>query len=175
MGANDLCGWNGGLTPTATFRAQFTETLDILRAGLPGTRVLVASIPNLYQLWSVLRTDPVARVVWQAAGSLRPGCPHHGVERGDYSGTIPWEEIAKGIDLPSAYGSQGPGTARRRPPELRGYVDGVVAFLRVDPAAASVAFVLLADQPSRPSSSVRDEDFSVTTSSRSRRSWSSST
>ena len=29
------------------------------------------------------------------------------------------------------------------PPELRGYVDGVVAFLRVDPAAASVAFVLM--------------------------------
>jgi hypothetical protein len=26
------------------------------------------------------------------------------------------------------------------PPELRGYVDGVVAFLRVDPSAASVAF-----------------------------------
>ena len=68
MGANDLCGWDGSLTPTATFRAQFTETLDILRAGLPGTRVFVASIPNLYQLWSVLRTDPVAQVVWQAAG-----------------------------------------------------------------------------------------------------------
>ena len=29
------------------------------------------------------------------------------------------------------------------PPELRGYVDGVVAFLRVDPAAASVAFLLI--------------------------------
>jgi hypothetical protein len=29
------------------------------------------------------------------------------------------------------------------PPELRGYVDGVVAFLRADPAAASVAFVLV--------------------------------
>jgi hypothetical protein len=29
------------------------------------------------------------------------------------------------------------------PPELRGYVDGVVAFLRADPSAASVAFVLL--------------------------------
>jgi hypothetical protein len=29
------------------------------------------------------------------------------------------------------------------PPELRGYVDGVVAFLRVDPAAASVAFILV--------------------------------
>jgi lysophospholipase L1-like esterase len=68
MGANDLCGWDGTLTPTATFRAQFTETLAILRAGLPGTRVFVASIPNLYQLWSILRTDPVAQLVWQAAG-----------------------------------------------------------------------------------------------------------
>jgi hypothetical protein len=29
------------------------------------------------------------------------------------------------------------------PPELRGYVDGIVAFLRVDPAAATVAFTLL--------------------------------
>jgi hypothetical protein len=31
------------------------------------------------------------------------------------------------------------------PPELRGYLDGVVASLRVDPAAASVAFVLLGE------------------------------
>jgi lysophospholipase L1-like esterase len=68
MGANDLCGWDGTLTPTATFRAQFAETLDILRTGLPGSHVFVASIPNLYQLWSILRTDPVAQVVWQAAG-----------------------------------------------------------------------------------------------------------
>jgi lysophospholipase L1-like esterase len=68
MGANDLCGWDGTLTPTATFRAQFAETLAILRAGLPDARVFVASIPNLHQLWSVLRTDPLAQLVWQAAG-----------------------------------------------------------------------------------------------------------
>jgi lysophospholipase L1-like esterase len=68
MGANDLCGWDGTLTPTATFRAQFAETLDILGTGLPAGHVFVASIPNLYQLWSILRTDPVAQVVWQAAG-----------------------------------------------------------------------------------------------------------
>jgi hypothetical protein len=29
------------------------------------------------------------------------------------------------------------------PPELRGYVDGVVAFLRADPTAANAAFLLL--------------------------------
>ena len=68
MGANDLCGWDGTLTSTATFRAQFTETLDVLRAGLPASHVFVASIPNLYQLWSILRTNPVAQTVWQAAG-----------------------------------------------------------------------------------------------------------
>jgi lysophospholipase L1-like esterase len=68
MGANDLCGWDGTLTPTATFRAQLTETLEILRTGLPDTHVFVSSIPNLHQLWSILRTNPVAQVVWQAAG-----------------------------------------------------------------------------------------------------------
>ena len=68
MGANDLCGWDGTLTPTASFRARFQETLEILRAGLPTSHVFVASIPNLHQLWSILRTDPVAQLVWEAAG-----------------------------------------------------------------------------------------------------------
>jgi lysophospholipase L1-like esterase len=68
MGANDLCGWDGTLTATATFRARFRETLAVLKAGLPGSHVFVASIPNLHQLWSILRTNPVAQVVWQAAG-----------------------------------------------------------------------------------------------------------
>jgi lysophospholipase L1-like esterase len=67
IGANDLCGWADTLTPTATFRAQFTKTLAILRAGLPTAHVFVSSIPNLHQLWSVLRADPLAQLVWQAA------------------------------------------------------------------------------------------------------------
>ena len=68
MGANDLCGWNGSLTSTADFRAQFEETMGILD-GLPaGAHVFVASIPNRYQLWSILHTDPVAEAVWQVAG-----------------------------------------------------------------------------------------------------------
>jgi lysophospholipase L1-like esterase len=71
MGANDLCD-AGGLTPTATFRAQFQQTIDILRAGLPGSQVFVSSIPNLYQLWRLFRTDPAAQLVWQAAGICPP-------------------------------------------------------------------------------------------------------
>jgi lysophospholipase L1-like esterase len=72
MGANDLCRSDGTLTPTATFRAQFRTTLQILRTGLPRSHVFVASIPNLHQLWSVLRTDPLARLVWRAAGICPP-------------------------------------------------------------------------------------------------------
>jgi lysophospholipase L1-like esterase len=58
MGANDLCGWDGALTPTATFRAQFRETLEILRQGLSGSHVFVASIPNLHQLWQTAGICP---------------------------------------------------------------------------------------------------------------------
>jgi lysophospholipase L1-like esterase len=71
MGANDLCD-AGGLTPAATFRAQFQQTIDILREGLPGSRVFVSSIPNLYQLWRLFRTDPAAQLVWQAARICPP-------------------------------------------------------------------------------------------------------
>ena len=71
MGANDLCD-AGGLTPTATFRAQFEQAIGILREGLPGSRVFVSSTPNLYQLWSLFRADPAAQLVWQTARICPP-------------------------------------------------------------------------------------------------------
>jgi lysophospholipase L1-like esterase len=71
MGANDLCDADGP-TPTATFRAQFAQAIGILRQGLPGSRVFVSSIPNLYQLWSLFRADPAAQLVWQTARICPP-------------------------------------------------------------------------------------------------------
>jgi lysophospholipase L1-like esterase len=68
MGANDLCGGAGALTSPASFRRDFTATLAILAASPARPYVLVASIPNLHQLWSVLHTDPAARLVWRVAG-----------------------------------------------------------------------------------------------------------
>jgi hypothetical protein len=38
---------------------------------------------------------------------------------------------------------------RDAPPEPRGYVDGIVAFLRVDPSAASVAFTIIGESDYR--------------------------
>ena len=69
LGANDLCTSSPEtMTPTETFRAQFRLALETLRAGLPGgSRIFVASIPDVYQLWQIYHTDPVARFVWDVA------------------------------------------------------------------------------------------------------------
>jgi len=65
MGANDLCTSSPStMTPVATFRAQFEETMRILE-GLPqGAHVFVGSIPNVYRLWQVLRGNALAQSVW---------------------------------------------------------------------------------------------------------------
>jgi lysophospholipase L1-like esterase len=67
MGANDLCtGSTATMTPVATFRAEFQQTLAIL-AGLPAhAHIFVSSIPDVYHLWELHHTNLLA-VVWSAA------------------------------------------------------------------------------------------------------------
>ena len=56
------------MTSVSDFRAQFTATMSVLVSGLPaGSHVFVSSLPNVYQLWQVLRTDPAAQFVWSVA------------------------------------------------------------------------------------------------------------
>jgi lysophospholipase L1-like esterase len=67
MGANDACTSTiSGMTPTATFTEQFRTALAGFSAARPDAEVFVASIPNLYQLWSVLRRDLAAQSTWAA-------------------------------------------------------------------------------------------------------------
>jgi lysophospholipase L1-like esterase len=69
MGANDLCtSSTATMTSVDTFRAQFRQTLSTLRAGVPNAKIFVASIPNVYHLWELYRSDLVAQSVWAAAG-----------------------------------------------------------------------------------------------------------
>jgi lysophospholipase L1-like esterase len=66
IGANDACtATAGAMTPLDDFRADFTRALSYLHRTLPATQVLVASIPDLRQLWSVGVTDPVRKQVWK--------------------------------------------------------------------------------------------------------------
>jgi lysophospholipase L1-like esterase len=68
LGANDLCSSSPStMTAADTFAAQFSQAMATLNQQLPQARILVTSIPDIYQLWKVLHTNPVARAVWAAA------------------------------------------------------------------------------------------------------------
>ena len=65
MGANDACRSTvADMTSVATFGSQFASALQTFTAASPTTQIFVASVPNLYQLWSVLKNNGSARFVW---------------------------------------------------------------------------------------------------------------
>ena len=67
MGANDVCtSSRATMTPTATLRSQFQTALTNFFAAAPNAHVFVSSIPNVYQLWSVLHTNASARNAWSS-------------------------------------------------------------------------------------------------------------
>ncbi len=65
MGANDACtSEEGNMTSVASFRSSFESAIRTLRERLPGARISVGSIPNIYNLWSVLHTNRTALSTW---------------------------------------------------------------------------------------------------------------
>jgi lysophospholipase L1-like esterase len=68
MGANDLCtSSTSTMTSTADFANLVNSALASLHQGLPNAHIFISSIPNIYQLWSVLHTNWLARLVWSTA------------------------------------------------------------------------------------------------------------
>ncbi|WP_461173819.1 GDSL-type esterase/lipase family protein [Arthrobacter sp. Z1-9] len=68
VGANDLCTPSlHTMTPVEGFRASVTRALETLDQMRPRPRVLVTSIPDIYQLWKVLRHDQAAQSAWSAS------------------------------------------------------------------------------------------------------------
>ena len=69
MGANDVCtSSEASMTPVATLRAQFRQALETVTKALPNARIAVSSIPNIYNLWSILRPNSTARFIWSLYG-----------------------------------------------------------------------------------------------------------
>jgi lysophospholipase L1-like esterase len=67
IGANDACHGNiGEMTALGAFRSGLEAALDILTEGLPEARILVASLPDIYQLWEIGHTNRVAVTMWSA-------------------------------------------------------------------------------------------------------------
>lgn len=69
MGANDVCtSSEETMTSVASFRAELERAIGTLRERLPGARISVGSIPNIYQLWSLLHTNRSALSTWSSFG-----------------------------------------------------------------------------------------------------------
>ena len=64
MGANDAC--TGSMTTTTAFRADLDRALGTLKKGLPQSRVLLVSLPNVYRIWELGHTSTAARNAWRA-------------------------------------------------------------------------------------------------------------
>jgi lysophospholipase L1-like esterase len=65
MGGNDVCQpTEAQMTDPGVFEAQFRIAMGTLTSGSPGTYVFVLTIPNVYNLWSVLKNNGVARFIW---------------------------------------------------------------------------------------------------------------
>jgi lysophospholipase L1-like esterase len=65
MGANDVCrSSEAAMTSVQAFHDQFLAVMSRLQAQAPQARVYVLSIPDVYQLWSILKDNPSARAIW---------------------------------------------------------------------------------------------------------------
>lgn len=65
IGANDACRPHiEDMTSVADFRAALDRTLSTVKTGLPTARILVVSIPDVYQVWQVAHTNRAAVEVW---------------------------------------------------------------------------------------------------------------
>lgn len=82
MGANDLCASSvDAMTPIEDFRTRLAEALTILDQARPRPQVAVSSIPNIYQLWSVLRDEPAAAAAWSAGRICQSMLAHSNTEQ----------------------------------------------------------------------------------------------
>jgi lysophospholipase L1-like esterase len=65
VGANDACRAGvQDMTSAATFAAEIGAALATLKAASPRSRILMASIPDVYRVWEVGHTSKVATSVW---------------------------------------------------------------------------------------------------------------
>ncbi len=69
MGANDVCtSSEATMTPVATYQSQLEQAMATLSAGLPDARIAIGSIPDIYNLWAVLKDNPSATTIWGMFG-----------------------------------------------------------------------------------------------------------
>ena len=64
IGANDACA--NPSTSQSSFSSSFQAAINTLEEGLPGVRIYVGSVPNLFHLWEVFHTNSTATSSWES-------------------------------------------------------------------------------------------------------------
>ena len=65
MGANDVCTPSvSTMTDVTVFNSQFNTAMQTVAKKAPKARVLVMSIPDIYNLWYILKDNSSARTTW---------------------------------------------------------------------------------------------------------------
>jgi lysophospholipase L1-like esterase len=72
IGANDACtSSESTMTSVSGYRSSIDDALAALKSGLPNARIALISIPNVYRLWQVGRTNAAALAAWSAYGTCQ--------------------------------------------------------------------------------------------------------
>src|SRR5437763_5483245 len=81
MGGNDVCTSSAAtMTSTANFQNQFSSALDTFFAADANAHVYVSSLPNVNQLYSVLKTNPSALSAWKNFKICQSALPPSGTD-----------------------------------------------------------------------------------------------
>ncbi|MDQ2951500.1 MAG: GDSL-type esterase/lipase family protein [Chloroflexota bacterium] len=69
MGGNDVCtSSEATMTSVADFNARFKTAMTALAQGSPNAKVYVLSVPDVYNLWAILKNNGSARFTWAIFG-----------------------------------------------------------------------------------------------------------
>lgn len=69
MGGNDVCTSSESTMTTVTdFNVRFTTAMTALAQGSPNAKVYVLSVPDVYNLWAILKDNGSARFTWALFG-----------------------------------------------------------------------------------------------------------
>lgn len=74
-GANDICGYTDAslVTSNSTFKSEFQSVINgILSNAKPGVKIVVFSVPNIYNLWNLFHSNILAQLIWNQGKVCQP-------------------------------------------------------------------------------------------------------
>lgn len=69
VGANDVCGWPNDYDQVRdAYKAQLTAQIERVIAARPHVKIMLAPVPNMYNLWSVAKDHASCQTKWDMFG-----------------------------------------------------------------------------------------------------------